>query len=159
MTAFTENEQWESDYNLFLIDNQGEIALLCHVGWRLLPPTIAKSKENLEKVEDYFLHLTTSKENYTVCPDLKKHLDTKTIADYGRYVYYFGDISSKGIYTYDSYDFSLAERPYYRVTIPKKALTLNDLPEEIKSILEDLKLDDFSFGETSLIPEDIVSKL
>jgi hypothetical protein len=69
MTAFTENEQLESDYNLFLIDNQGEIALLCHVGWRLLPPTIVKNRENLEKVENYFLSLTNVKEGYTVCPD------------------------------------------------------------------------------------------
>ena len=152
MTAFTESEQWDNDYNLFLIDNQGKIALLSHFGWRALPPTIAKSKENLEKLDNYFLQLNNSKEGYSVCPDLKKHLDTKTIADFGKYISYFGDLSSKGIYTYDSYDFSLTERPYYRVAIPKKELTINDLPEDIRSILEDLELYQIDFSETSLIP-------
>lgn len=159
MTSFTETEQWENDFNLFFIDKYGKVALLCHVGWRLLPPTIAKSKEDLEKIENYLLSLTYSKEDYSVCPDLKNHLNTNSIQDYGKYVYYFGEISSKGIYTYDSYDSNFEERPYYRVTLPKQELNFEQLPEEIKNILEALRLDNVSFAETSLIPEELIKVL
>lgn len=158
MPFFTENEQWDNDYNIFLIDNQNRIALLCHDGFRLLPPTIVKSKENLEKVDNYFnLHKKIG--SYRTCPDLKDHLDIKTISSYEKYLSYFGEFSSKGIYTYDTYDFSYTNRPYFRVTIPENKLILSDLPEDIISILEPLRLDELSFENTSIIDEKIVSEL
>jgi hypothetical protein len=159
MTAFTEFDQWENDYELYVIDNRERIGRLCHFGWRLLPPSIAKSKENWEKVADYFLNLPIAKVDYSVCPDLNKHLDHENLLDYDEYVKFFGEISSKGIYTYDSYNLGFKERPYFRVTIPNVELTLDDLPEEIKNILEELMLYEISFAETSLIPEELVSKL
>lgn len=159
MTVFTKDEQWDNDYDLFVIDNKGKIGRLCHFGERLLPPTIAKSRENLEKVEDHFVNLPDLKSGFIKCPDLLTHLDMANVGDFARYVYYFGEVSSRGLYTYDSYGPSYHKGRYFRVTIPKTELSINDLPVEIKNILEELRLDSICFAEDSLIPEDVVRNL
>lgn len=158
MTKFTKEEQWANDYDFFIVDSKGKIGRLCHFGWRLLPPTIATSVENLETVENYFLNLSKST-TFTKCPELLNNLDKTTIDDFARYVNYFGELSSKGLYSYDSYNDTYDKRPYFRVTIPAKELTLDELPDEIKDILSELRLNEISFAETSLIPEEIVSRL
>lgn len=159
MTEFSEAEQWENDHDIYLVDRNGKIGLFCHVGWRLLPPTVARSKENLQKVCDYFENIKSNQQKYDVCPDLDKHLEKNSVSSMFQYKDYFGKISLKGLYCYDSYDYSREERPYYRVSIPKVELIFEDLPQEIKSILKNLKLNDFSFTTDSLIPEKFIAEL
>jgi hypothetical protein len=156
---FTEDEQWDHNYKFFVIDKYGKIAQFEHVGFRLLPQKIAKSKENWDRLFNYFRNLNKITEKYEICPDLDKHLDKDNVKNIELYVQDVSQVSLKGLYSYDSYDYGFAERPYFRVTIPKNELALDDLPEEIKNILKDLRLDKISFAETSLIPEKIVSRL
>ena len=159
MTAFTEEEQWSSDLDWFAIDKHGKIVHFTSVGWRLLPPSIAESKENLEKVFDYFDKLNFSENHFEICPDLQNHLVKDKIVDFDRYKKSFAAMASRGLYSYDSYGQSHKERPYFRVAIPKRELTLNDLPQDIKSIIESLKILEVSFAENPLISEEIVDKL
>jgi hypothetical protein len=159
MAAFTKDEQWDHNYEIFLVDKDGRLGRFDHVGWRLLPPTIAKSKEDWERVVAYFDSLETEAENYNICPDLLKHLDINNVVNFDEYVKVYGEISSKGLYSYDSYGDSFKERPYFRVTFPKSELFLEDLPKEIGNILEDLKMFEVSFADKSLISEEIVRKL
>ncbi|MEZ5427999.1 MAG: hypothetical protein R2747_17135 [Pyrinomonadaceae bacterium] len=159
MTAFTEEEQWDHNYDVFVVDKYGKLGHLSHVGWRLLPPSIGKSKERWQKTRDFFNKIPNKVDSYKICPDLKIHLDRSSIINMESYLKIYGGMSSKGLFSYDSYDFSFVERPYFRVTIPKNELILDDLPDEIKGILKDLKLNEISFAETSLIPEVIVKEL
>jgi hypothetical protein len=159
MTAFSKAEQWDNDYDLYFVDKNGKIGLFCHDGWRLLPPSIAQSKENWQTVCDYFENLESNHQRYDVCPELDKHLNKNSVASIYQYTDYFGKISSKGLYCYDTYDFSRKERPYYRVSIPKVEFNFDDLPQEIKNILKDLRLAEISFAEDSIIPEKLVAEL
>jgi hypothetical protein len=158
MTAFTEDEQWDSDLDWFAIDRDGKIGHFTSVGWRLLPPSIASSKENLGKIFDYFDQMEI-KNGYLVCPNLQTHLAKLSIDTFDKYVRSFAEMSSRGLYSYDSYDYSHDNRPYFRVTIPKSELRLDDLPQDIKDILENLGMNEISFAEDSVIPEELTNKL
>ena len=159
MTPFTKVEQWEHDYDLFMADPDGRIAHFSHFGFRLLPPSIAKSKENWRQLKTFFHSLPLSREDYFICPDLQKHLPEKSILDFEGYIKPSAEMSQRGLYSFDSYDFSFDERPYYRVTNPKIELRINNLPEEIQILLEELTLYGINFSETSLISEEIVKNL
>lgn len=159
MTAFTEYEQWDHNYEFYLLDKDGRLGRFDHFGWRLLPPTIAKSKENLDKVAHYFKNLHSKQQRFKVCPDLLKHLNMRTVISFEDYLNCYSGISSKGLYSYDSYDFSAKERPYFRVTLPIKELLFEDLPQEIREILNDLRIPEISFFQDSLIREEFVAKL
>lgn len=158
MTAFTKDEQWDHNYQIYLADKDGKLARFDHVGWRLLPPTIAKSKEKWLKVTEYFERVN-SIGDYTICPNLLKHLDMQSVVNYDEYIKDYGRISSKGLYSYDSDDFSFKERPYFRITLPKKELLFEDLPQEIREILEKLRMSEIDFSNDSLIREKIVAEL
>lgn len=159
MTAFTQDEQWDHNYELYLIDKDGKLGRFDHVGWRFLPPTIAKSKENWQRITKFFENTNSVEEDYVICPDLLKHLDMQNVVNYDKYIKLYGRISSKGLYSYDSYDFSFKERPYFRVTLPKKELFFEDLPQEIREILNDLRMPEISFPQNSLIREKIVAEI
>lgn len=120
---------------------------------------IAKSKENWKKVSEYFENLQINYENYEVCSDLLKYLDLKSVVNFEEYIKFYGEISSKGIYSYDSYDFSKQERPYFKVTIPQNDLLFENLPQDIKAILEDLKLPETNFAKHSLISDEVIYNL
>src|SRR5690349_15739173 len=128
MTAFTEDEQWDHDYDLFVTDKNEKIGCLSHVGWRLLPPSIAKSKEDWETLRDFFHNLPVNSNEYEICPDFDINGDKRSIVNLNRYFEFYGGMALRGLYSYDSFSFSRKERPYFRVAIPKVALTLNDLP-------------------------------
>lgn len=159
MTAFTKDEQWDHNYDLFIADSSGRIGHLSHVGFRLLPPSIAKSKENWKTLFDYFNNLLVETNNYIICHELSKHLNDNFLGSFDEYLEPSAKMSSRGLYSYDSYDYSSNERPYFRVTIPKNELILDDLPQDIRNILENLRTNEINFAQDSLIPEKIISKL
>jgi hypothetical protein len=159
MTAFNEFEQLDYDLDWFAVDKDGKVGHFTTGGFQFLPPSVAKSKENLEEVSDFVKGLVIIEGNYATCPDLLKHLDIKTVVSFEKYIKLFSEMSSKGLYSYDSYSFDYQQRPYFRVTIPQTELLLDDLPQNIKNILEELRMPEISFAEKSFISEEIVSKL
>lgn len=183
MSAFTKEEQEVSNLDWYAIDRDGRIGQFATAGHRLLPPSFASNKEMTEKLSAYFESHPFKFGNYTICPDLKKNnlkftnskISTKTgiktidekmrnqlfdemIQD-GKQLGFFRNMSSKGLYTYDSNSFEYPSLHYFRVALPKKELRLEDLPEDLKFILRDLRLFEINFAESSLISEKITDKL
>jgi hypothetical protein len=157
--GFDEDEQWTKDLSWFAVDIAGKIGHFTTGGEKLLPPKVAKNKQLWEKINEYFNSLSSlEEENYLVCSDLSHHRKDCPITDLYGYIKPSAKMTEKGLYSYDSPPL-LWERPYIRVTIPKKELTLEDLPEEIKHFMEGLRLYEISFAETSLIPEVLVNNL
>lgn len=183
MTAFDEDEQLCSDLDWYAIDRDGRIGQFATAGHRLLPISFASNKEVTEKLSAYFENYPFKFGNYIICPDLKRNnlkftnsnISTKTgikiideklrdqlfdemIQD-ERQLGFFRNMSSKGLYTYDSNSFEYSSLNYFRVALPKKELKLDDLPQDIKFILQDLRLSEISFAENSLISEKITDNL
>lgn len=186
MAAFTEDEQWESDLDWYAIDRDERIGQFLTAGHRLLPPSFGSNKEMTEQLSDYFESLPFDKTSFIICPNFKKndlmHKDTKILTVTGLLIdidenmsnkliddwiarsdelSHFGmRMASRGLYSYDSNTMAHKNfRPYYRFAIPKKELRLNDLPQAIKAILENLRMPEISFAEASLIPVEITDRL
>jgi hypothetical protein len=161
MVAFTENEQKDFDLSWYAIDADGKIAHFLTGGFRLLPPSIAKSKENLEKLDNYFNDLPDLQEaNFVVCPYLKSRLDESDLPlGWNGYIKLFAEMSAKGLYAYD-YPYNPGKgHPFIRVTTPKKQLTIEDLPDEIKNLLVTLRLSEIKFSRSDSIPEAVTKHL
>lgn len=183
MTAFDEDEQLYSDLDWYAVDRDGRIGQFSTAGHRLLPPSFASNKEMTEKLSEYFERLPFKYGNYIICHDFKRNnlkftnskISTKTgikiidekmrnqlfdemIQD-EKQLGFFRNMSSRGLYTYDSNSFEYSSLNYFRVTIPKNELKFDDLSQEIKSLLENLRLSEISFAKDSLISENITDSL
>lgn len=183
MTAFDEDEQLYSDLDWYAIDRDGRLGQFSTAGHRFLPPSFAANKEMTEKLSAYFENCPYKFGNYAICPDLKENnlkftnssistgtgikvidekmrnqLFNEMISD-ERQLGFFRKMSSRGLYAYDSNSFEYSSLNYFRVTIPKEELKIDDLPQDIKSILQKLRLPEISFAESSLISENTTDKL
>lgn len=158
--AFTEDEQWHSDLDWYAVDKDGNIGQFLTGGHRLLPSSFASNKEVSEKLSHYFDNLPFTDKDFVYCPNLEKNMRELEANQINEHFMPFSQkMASRGLYSYDSDGDTYKNRPYFRVTIPKKALTLADLPKEIRGILENLRMNEISFAEDSLIPEEITNKL
>lgn len=186
MSAFTEDEQWHSDLDWYAIDRDGRIGQFLTAGNRLLPPSFASNKEMTEQLSDYFENLAFEKNSFIICPNFKKnsltHKGTRILTETGTLVDVSENMSNKliddwiaktdelshfgmrmasgGLYSYDSNTMTHQNfRDYFRFALPKTELRLNDLPQDIRAILESLRMPEVSFADSSLIPTEITDSL
>ena len=115
MTAFTEDEQWHNDLDWFAVDKDGRIGHFANVGHRLLPPGIGKSREDLSLLVSYFEAIEPSN-GFSLCPHLQSQLKLIKINNFAAYIKSFSEMSKRGLFSYDSFDWTHKERPFYRVT-------------------------------------------
>ena len=168
--TFEDDEQWYSDLDWYAIDRNESIGQFSTAGHRLLPPSFASNKEMTEKLSNYFESLTFGDKNFLICPDLKKNAcafkDMTNISfeaamqinDTSKH--FAKRMASRGLFSYDSNTmWSPDDRTYFRFAIPKQELKLDELPQDIKIILERFRLVKVSFAEDTLISEEITDKL
>ena len=158
MTAFSEQEQYYSDLDWFAADKDDKIGHFTTGGDKSLPPAIAKSKENWKKLLDYFVKIEPV-HNFEMSPDLDKHLSQLSFKSLDKFLKCYKQMSSRGLYSFNSYPSNFDKRPYFLVTIPKIELTFEKLPEEIRLILEKQRFDDISFAKTFIIQEKVTEYL
>lgn len=160
MTAFTQDEQWYSDLDWYAVDKQGNIAQFLTGGHRLLPPSFSLDRELSEKLTDYFDNLPFTEGDFVFCPNLERNMrDFEANRMNKNFMHFSKKMAAKGLFSFDSDSDANKDRPYFRVTLPKQALKLTDLPQDIKAILNNLKFIEISFIEDSIIPEEITNKL
>ena len=68
-------------------------------------------------------------------------------------------MASRGLFSYDSDDYTYKYRSYVRITIPKRGLKLYELPQEIRNILDNFRMLKINFAVDSIITEEITNKL
>lgn len=116
------------DLMWFAIDNLGNIMELTSAGCGNVPESVCKSRENLQKLTNYFLtiaptittaELLISKEDTTQCREIT-------------------DFSSKGLYCFDIID---CDNPnvYSCISKPAKPLNISELPTDIQVLLTETK--------------------
>jgi hypothetical protein len=81
------------------------------------------------------------------------------VTNFDGYVKPSVEMSSRGLYAYDSYTEGYKERPYFRVSLPRRELNFAALPQNHREILKFLRMTEISFKEDFLINEEIVAKL
>ena len=170
MTVFTEFEQWEFDLDWYAIDRDENIGQFSTAGHRLLPPSFASNKEMTKKLSNYFESLPFGERDFFICPNLKKNsLAHKDMSDFSAefqmttfdLAKHFGKrMASRGLFSYDSNTmWNSSYKDYFRYAIPKQKLKLDDLPYEIKIILEKFRLSQINFTEDDLILDKITDNL
>lgn len=184
MTAFTEFEQWEFDLDWYAIDRDGRIGQFLTGGHRFLPPSFSSNKEMTEILSNYFENLPFERNSYLICPDFKKndrtHENSRVLNEKGILVDVdeqmrnkwqdeliaksdesndFGlRMASRGLYFYDSNTMTNADfKDYVRFALPKKELRLENVPQEIRRILENLRMSEIDISKDSLITEEFVA--
>lgn len=170
MTAFDEDEQLYSDLDWYAIDRDGRVGQFLTAGNRLLPPSFASNREMTEKLSDYFESLPFGEKDYFICPNLKKNsLAHKNMSVFSAEFqmttfdlakHFSKRMASRGLFSYDSNTLNHSNyKDYFRFAIPKQELKLDDLPDEIKIILENYRLPQINFAEDDLISDKITDSL
>ncbi len=68
-----------------------------------------------------------------------------------RYLKGFVAMADKGLYSYDIETYVTPGIAYFRVAIPQSPISLNNLPEDIRKVVQRTKLHGISFVESSRI--------
>ena len=118
------------DIMWFGIDKNGYIFECTSAGVGNIPAFVCKSREETDMLEEYFLN-TAAKT--TVGKILIKDEENDLCND-------CKTLSSKGIFCYDAV-IEDNHHDYIKIAEPEEPITINDLPDEIKSIMESHKVD------------------
>jgi hypothetical protein len=141
------------DIDWFAIDSIGEIAWFTSGAHGNLPSSVRKSRINLNTLRTFFeedLAVTTESQIDSKAfdkvmlisdnPELRKSVFSWNI-----------QVSSKGLYSFDSPDFASMAEEYFRVSFPEQPITIQILPQKIKNILSNTVLLNVIFRENSII--------
>ena len=113
------------DIMWFGIDNHNHIFECTSAGCGNVPEFVCMSKENTDKLLNFFMNELNE---FTEEKLLVKYIDTNSLLEDCIH------LSRKGIYCYDIYEDD--EQRYIKIAEPLKPLEFNSLPEDIKSIFK-----------------------
>jgi hypothetical protein len=137
----TDIEQQTQDFDWFAIDQEGFIGHFAIGGHGALPASVAKSREELERITKFFLEELSA--NTTAIVDrgvlLLVHLQPTAKAE-TRYLHGFVEAAERGLYSYDAYMDETRPTGYFRVAVPANPLNITKIPIEIATILQQTKL-------------------
>ena len=118
------------DIMWFGIDNQNHIFECTSAGCGNVPEFVCQSKENTETLSAYFMD------------ELDKNTEAKLLVEYDDTIKLLNDcvqLSCKGIYCFDIYKEN--EQQYAKIAEPVEPLNYDALPQKIKEILADNRVD------------------
>lgn len=127
---FSETDLICEDIMWFGIDKNGYIFECTSAGVGNIPAFVCKSREETDMLEEYFLNTATKT---TVGKILIKDEENDLCND-------CKTLSSKGLFCYDAV-IEDNHHDYIKIAEPEEPITINDLPDEIKSIMESHKVD------------------
>jgi len=128
------------DIMWFGIDNYNHIFECTSAGCGNVSEFVCISKENAEKLLNFFMN---ELDEFTEEKILVEYIDTNPLLE--DYIH----LSRKGIYCYDIYEDD--EQRYIKITEPLKPLEFDNLPQNIKSIFENNRVN------TNVITEKFIS--
>lgn len=141
----TELDLQIEDLEWYAIDENNNIAFFTSGGMGNVPEFICKCREDLNIVSNYFdLSDNIISEVELVVGAFEDYPDEKFKKD-------CVDISQKGLFCYDVSDENEYKNEYKILCRPNNMLKLDDLPERIKNILKQYRLDNVSFGDNEYV--------
>ena len=151
----SELDQEIYDFDWFALDKEGLIWHFATGGCGAMPTSVASSREDLQKVTDFFRSRCPEKLSTRVCQEFEAHVELMKSA-HAREVYlrYFVEMASRGLFSYDCMRSIKPPTGYFQVAKPSTPLQVSSLPHEISEILGNATFDDISFREACLIDLD-----
>ena len=134
------------DIEWYGVDETGKIGLFMSGGSLAVPGFICKSRENLEKVCDFFCKLDVQISN-------RVGINNNLVYPRQEFITECKHMSQKGIYCFDISDDKNLDNQYVYVSKPEKPLLIDELPIEIQTILLEYRLTgaNFEIDDTILI--------
>ena len=145
---FTEIEQLTQDIDWFAVDESEEIAHFASAG-KLLPKSIAASREDSERVREFFRSLSTNRTAAMTDSQIDEFVQLKGESLRIQYLVDFQSMSRRGLYSYDT-PLEADRSSYFRVSCPLNPLKLAELPDDIRTIVERTRITS-SFKELKLL--------
>jgi len=148
------------DIAWFGIDQTGAIGYFTTGIYGGLPDSIIESKQDWDSVCDFFMdeftENTEGEFDLNCCDHITLTSDNSIQAKRLAFAEYV-DMSTKGLYSYDSYDTKSDYGNYFRVSYPIEPLKLDKLPIPIQNILKktQIKNIDFRQGKDIELPSKI----
>lgn len=141
------------DLMWFGIDESGEIAHFTSGVYGPVPRSVCRSREHLSVITDYF---EDELKESTIGIPSKTFLDFVNLIDNNdetirKYLAPSLRMSSKGLYSYDSFDAHPYEGKYFRVSVPRIPLKIDNLPSNISKILMATLIKGIYFREMKMV--------
>ena len=141
------------DLDWFALDAQGAVGHFTTGGCGGLPRSVAASREDLDRLRDYFLSLPETGAAI-LNPNRASSLPLfrPRAPDPAAQLRPWTATAARGLYAYDYVeDRRRRPRPYAQVARPELPLHADELPDEIRSILERTVLRDVVFASDDVI--------
>ena len=146
----SEKEQSCTDFDWFGLDCEGAIGHFTTAGFKNLPKSVAKSREDLDLLLSYFED-APFREGHLVDSGVSRQIPEE-ISRGERYLRSFVAIADKGLYSYDIDSYLREGICYFRVALPVRPLHVSDLPMEVREVLSRTMLSPVRFRDATEIP-------
>jgi hypothetical protein len=143
MTRFDEERIDGFDYDWFVIDNNNEIAVCITAGLGQMPESVLCSVENNQKLNDFFASQPIISNSVLDDYEIKRADDLSSAQKM------FAESCLKGLYVYDA-AIKRGGRgvKYFKIFAPVKPLKLEQLPQDIQTILTLTMLREHTFRDS-----------
>lgn len=143
-------EESERDWDWFAVDAEGKIGHFTTAGMRALPRTVKLDREAALGLIDYFEKAPKSIP-YVVRPEVERDADGwPDDAARSWYLKDFIEMASTGLFSYDTHTDGRSD--YFLVAFPKYPLHVDQLPQEIRDLVQRTK-SPFVFSKSPYISE------
>jgi hypothetical protein len=134
VTAITAEEQSYIDFDWFCVDEAGYIGHFTTAGYKMLPPSVAQSAEDLKFVTAFFESEVSAGRGYSVDPELAAEVSSPECSS-ERYLRSFVAMADRGLFSFDIASHLERESQYFRVVLPNRPLKFDELPKQVQQIL------------------------
>ncbi len=150
--VISKSEQKEMDFDWFGVDADGHVGHFTTAGFKYLPASVCESAEDLKLVTDYFTDEAPTRDGHKVDDDLVREVkEWKGEEHESKYLASFVSMADKGLYSYDIETYVRPGLAYFRVAIPLAPLKVNELPDDVRRIVQRTVLQDMSFEGSSRV--------
>jgi len=146
------SEQESRDFDWFSVDADGHVGHFTTAGFKHLPNSVSGSAEDLEHVTDYFDNQAPVRGDHRVdTASIAGCKEWKGAENEGRYLASFASMADRGLYSFDIDTYVRPGIAYFRVAVPLSPISLDELPEDVRRIIQRTILQDVCFERSSRI--------
>lgn len=151
MAQIDDDEEFACDWDWFAVDTDGHIGHFTTAGLRPLPKSVKRDKKESELLIQYF-EKSKPTSNFLIRPQAKFDSGGWGLGGKDRYIKSFADMSTKGLFSYDTEMIRAPIARYYLVTVPERPLQIDEVPDVIRKLLR-RTMASVKFVQTGYIPE------
>lgn len=134
MARIDESEEFGRDWDWFAVDLDGNIGHFTIAGLRALPETILRDQDAAERLIRYFDERATTT-GFSVRATAEVDSGGWGTGGQERFIRSFAEMSSKGLFSFNTEMIHGPDARYHLVTRPDHPLRIEDVPDEIQKVL------------------------